>query len=91
MAVSINGMDGWDVANVQYRLWQKEQGININQIKDLPMTPSKKKLETSSEFFKYFNKNKPNPNRTKRSITYQEKGDFNEQYGLNPLMVGAGT
>ena len=91
MAISIDGMDGWDVANVQYRLWQKEQGININQIKDLPMTPSKEKLENSSDFFKYFNKNKPNPKRTKRAITYEERGDFNEQYGLNPLMVGTTT
>ena len=91
MAIGIDGMDGWDLANVQYRLWQKEQGASDNQIKDLPMTPSKKALESKSPFFKYWNKNKPNPKRTKRSITYEEKGDFNEQYGLNPLMVGATT
>ncbi len=91
MAISIDGMDGWDVANVQYRIWQKEQGVSDNQIKDLPMTPSKERLENGSDFFKYFNKNKPTPNRTKRSVTYEEKGDFNEQYGLNPLMVGATT
>jgi hypothetical protein len=73
------------------RFGKKEQGASDNQIKDLPMTPSKKKLESKSPFFKYWNKNKPNPKRTKRSITYEERGDFNEQYGLNPLMVGATT
>jgi len=91
VAEHVRGMDGWDIANVQYRIWQKEQGVSDNQIKDLPMTPSKERLENGSDFFKYWNKNKPNPKRTKRSITYEEKGDFNEQYGLNPLMVGATT
>ena len=76
IANNIKGMDYWDVANAQYKASQRANGVT--NVKELPQTIQKQKLESLDPFWKNAIKNHGNPIRVERYKGYVEKVNFNE-------------